>query len=489
MTGTGNRAAPKIAFIMVLTSTVTIGLGMSAEGLGADITAPPMLEEARSTPCSEGEAPVSIPPDTAVAQALRLQPQLLMAREDALAARSDVLAARAPFFPTVTAALTDERYVPANEGGPVIVVGNSVLGGPQTKSAYGALNLSWTVMNSGRDLAGYRGAQAAARAASLLVDSQTDDTLTGVLQAYSDLYEAQLSAGNDRTALRTLKEMQARAEERFRNGQGTTVAIGQARAAALEGEKSLNKACRDVADKAAALAAAMGVHLNPEQRLFAPRELPMPSGIADDRSAWAAAIDHTPSVAAAKQKVAQAEAKLRQARGAFGPSLSLYARRDYLGQDPDSFGPANHHIAPNDYRIGLTLEQPVFPLMSETAAVDRAKAELRRAQAGYEQARLEAETKLHDALSMESEARASYAAAQTSADEARKVLGLTESQYKAGRTDLDSVQKARMDVDKADTEVGTLASRRAVAGWLVARALSVAGFPAVVLRALRVEHE
>jgi outer membrane protein TolC len=439
--------------------------------------------------CADAGSAIPIAPGSVVAQALQLQPQLLMARDDALAARSDVLAARAPFLPTVTAAITDERYVPANEGGPVVVVGNNVLGGPQTKSAYGALNLNWNLLSSGRDLAAYRGAEAGARAASLVVDSQTGDTLTGTLQAYADLHEAEISAANEQSTLATLKEIEARAEERYRNGHGTTVAIGQARASALDGEKSYNKSCRDVSDKSAALAAAIGVHLSADQRFSAPTELPMPVGIADERSAWATAIDNAPSVAAARQKVTQAEAKVRQSRAAFGPSLSVYARRDYLGQDADSFGRANHGIAPNDYRIGLTLEQPVFPLVSETAAVDRAKAELRRAQAGYEQARLEAETKLRNAINMEREARASYAAARTSADEARKVLELTQSQYKAGRADLDSVQKARMDLEKADTEVGTLASRRVLAGWLVFRAVAPERFSKSALRRLQVDLE
>jgi outer membrane protein TolC len=109
----------------------------------------------------------------------------------------------------------------------------------------------------------------------------------------------------------------------------------------------------------------------------------------------------------AKEKVAQAQAKLRQAQRAFGPSVSLSVRRDYLGQDADSFGRANRSIAPNDYRVGLSFEQPLFPLVSEIYAVGKARAELRKAQAIYEQARLEADTKVRGALSAQREAEAS----------------------------------------------------------------------------------
>jgi outer membrane protein TolC len=115
----------------------------------------------------------------------------------------------------------------------------------------------------------------------------------------------------------------------------------------------------------------------------------------------------------AKEKVAQAQAKLRQAQRAFGPSVSLSVRRDYLGQDADSFGRANRSIAPNDYRVGLSFEQPLFPLISEISAVGKARAELRKAQASYEQARLEADTKVRGALSAQREAEVRYVAAKS----------------------------------------------------------------------------
>lgn len=195
----------------------------------------------------------------AVRNALSGQPQLIAAQQDVVESRSDVRAAVAPFLPTVTASLLDEKYVPANGGGPVIVVGNNILGGPQTKSGYGSLSLSWNVMNSGRDVAGLHSAMAAVHAASFGLDSQLSDTLSGVLQAYADLYEAEVDAAAQSNSATVLKEIYARAQERYRSGNGTTVAIGQARAAELEAEQSLFKACRTVEDKSAALAEAVGL--------------------------------------------------------------------------------------------------------------------------------------------------------------------------------------------------------------------------------------
>lgn len=127
----------------------------------------------------------------------------------------------------------------------------------------------------------------------------------------------------------------------------------------------------------------------------------------------------------------------------------------------DSYGAANHHLDPSDYRIDLGFEQPLFPVATEVAAVDKARAELRKAQAGYDQARLEAETKLRGALAAQQEAEASLRAARTSLGESQKVLTLTESLYHAGRTDLDNVQHAQMDRDKAEAETRSLVSKRA----------------------------
>ena len=68
--------------------------------------------------------------------------------------------------------------------------------------------------------------------------------------------------------------------------------------------------------------------------------------------------------------------------------------------------------------------------------------------------------------------------------EAARVLELTQSQFNAGRTDLDSVEHAQMDRDKAEANVKTSESRRAFAEWLAARALEPGRFPDLVFAQL-----
>ena len=442
------------------------------------LSATTFFQAAQADVCADSGIPQPLQLADAVRQSLSAQPQLIVAQQDVAESRSDVRAAVAPFLPTVTASVLDEKYVPANGGGPVIVVGNNVLGGPQTRSGYGSLNLSWNLMNSGRDVAGLHSAIASVHAASFGLDDQLSETLTGILQAYADLYEAEVDANNETVATEVLREIYARAEERFSNGNGTTVAIGQARNSELEAEQSLNKACRTVVEKSAALAEAVGIRIPAQQRLTAAQPLPMPVPVIEpgDLSSFDEIVENTPAVAAAKAKVDAATAKLQQARRSFGPSITFTARKDYLGQSVDSFGAANHHIDPSDYRVDLGIEQPLFPIATEVAAVDKAHAEVRRAQAGYDKARLEAETKLRGALAAQQEAEASLRAARTSLGESQKVLTLTESLYHAGRTDLDNVQHAQMDRDKAEAETRSLVSKRASAEWAVAKVLQPTRF-------------
>jgi outer membrane protein TolC len=425
----------------------------------------------------------------AISQSLHTQPQLIIAQQDVLEARSDVRASVAPFLPSAQLGFTDERYVPSNGSTPVVVVGNTVLGGAQTKSGYASISLSWNLMNSGRDVAGYHGARAGVRAAASGLDSQLEETLSGILQGYADLYEAEIAARGQAGATALLKAIEARTIERYQNGHGTTVAIGQARSAELDAEQSLNRDCRSLAEKSAALAAAIGIHVPAGGRLTVGEPLPIPKEIVDrrDNSLLDAVVNDAPAVAAAKQKVEQARAKLHQAQRAFGPSVSLSVRRDYLGEDPNSFGRANRSIAPSDYRIGLSFEQPLFPVATEVAAVDRARAELNKAQASFEQARLDTETKLSGALSAQREAEASYAAARASLGESRRVLELTQSLYRAGRTDLDSVQHAQIDAEKAEADTKTLASKRSSAEWAVARALLPEQFPDLLFDQLHLQ--
>ncbi len=474
MTGRLNgRCQVNISLTFLLGSFTSVYAGTT------EISAGPPL-------CMTEQAVIAVTLADAIAKSLSDQPKLNLAKETLAESLADLSASATAFLPAGQLLVEESRYAPSNGGAPVQVVGNNVLGGPRSDSAYGSLNVTWNLFSSGKDVAGYRGAKAAVRSSSAGLDSQLNETLSDVMQAYADLHEAQVTVDYQARTVAILKGIAARAEERLKGGQGTTVAVGQARAAELDAERTFNQNCRTVYDKSLALAQSFGHQLMPGHVVKSMGPLP-----AADRSSLAESdldviIDSDSAVVAAKEQITAMEAKLKQAQAQFGPTLSLTASRDYLGQSPVGFGEANRSIGPDSYRIGITFTQPLFPFVTETAAVRKGQSELRKAQANYLQARLDSGTRMQGAFNAAREALASYAAAKSSLSESQEVLTLTRSQYAAGRTGLDSVQRAQMDIDKAQTAVDTLASQNLLAGWELQRALKPHQFAHALLSALRI---
>lgn len=438
-----------------------------------------------SVACQRVQEPQTVALADALEQSLQTEPQLIIAQQNELEARADVKSAVSAFLPAAQVGMTGQRYVPNSALSPVVVIGNTVLGGPETKSAYGSLSLTWNLMHSGQDVAAYRGARAAARGASSDLEQQAEDTLTGVLQAYADLYEAQLAVHGAAKALEGLRALQALAEDRFAHGHGTNVAIGQARTAVFQEAETLNEDCRTVTEKSTALAQAIGSQAFSKHELVVESALPLPIVQAGGGADFESIIEESSEVVAAKEKIAAAHAKLQEAERAFGPSVSFSAERDYLGQNVDSLAEAARQLRPNDYWFGLSFQLPVLPLLSEAAAVSKARAEVRKAQAAAQQAHFDIEAKLQKAIALQHEADASYAAAKASFADSVKVLTLTESLYRAGQTDLDSVQHAQMDSDNAETDVQTWASKRAFAAWATVSVLHPSEYLNIVMRQLR----
>jgi outer membrane protein TolC len=440
------------------------------------------IRVARHTVCEAATGAQQISLADAIVSSLRNEPHVTVARLDVVEAKADVDTATTPFLPKVQIIMDEERYLPNNAYLPVTVVGNNVLGGTRSYSAYGAVTLSWNILSSGRDVAGMRAARADVRASAAALHSQFNDALGNLLKAYADVYETGVALNQQWQSFMLLKAMAQRADERYRHGNGTTIAIGQARGAVLDAEKTFNDTCRSLTEKSSALAKAMGTRLPQEQVFAASVIVPEAPARSIDPVDIERAIDANPAVESAKDKVFAAEEKLKQTHAAFGPSISIDARRDYLGQNADSLSAATNSISPNSYRIGVSFIQPIYPFTAEVGALEKAKAEVRRAEALTDDARNEANGKLRTAVSARSEAESSYRAARSSLREAESVLKLTESLFKAGRTDLDDLEHARIDEQKVEAEVATLESQRALAAWDVERTFEAAHFPTTLMQ-------
>ncbi len=423
----------------------------------------------------------------AAVRTLANEPHLLLAQQDVVEAGTDKRAAASPFLPKGQLIVDDERFAPSGAAAPVTVVGNNVLGGSRTYSAYGAVSVSWNLFSSGHDVAGLHEAQAEVRSSQAALSAQLDDTLSELLKEYSEVYETRLDLSQQRLAVTRLKTIEAHATDRFSHGDGTIIAIGQAREAALDAEQTFNTTCRTLTEKALALTKAMGTPMPDGRLVLAAGELPEAPAIAADASSVHEVVEADPAVVAAKEKLLEAQAKMTQTRSAFGPSIELDAKRDYLGQNVDSLTSAEHKIGPNSYRIDLTLVQPIFPFTTESSALNRARAEVHKAEITVNQVKSDVQGKLRLALAAQMEANASYRAALSSVTETRRVLELTIMLRTAGRVDLDTVEHAQLDMEKAEVTLHVLASHRQLTDWDVARAFEPSGFAPMLLKRIAIE--
>jgi outer membrane protein TolC len=419
--------------------------------------------------------------------ALANEPHLLLAQQDVVEARSDRHAAVSPFLPKMQLVLDEERFEPSNGFAPVTVVGSNILGGTRAYSAYGSISVSWNIFSSGRDIAGLHQADAGVRSSQEALYAQLDDSLSDLLKSYAELYETRLDLSQRQSAVSRLKAIEGRAEDRFQHGDGTVIAIGQAREAALDAEQTFNATCRTLTEKSLALAKAMGAQLLDGRLALATVELPDAPAIAVDSSSVREIVEADPAVVAAKEKLVEAQAKLAQTRSAFGPSIEIDAKRDYLGQNIDSLSAATNRISPNSYRVGVSLVQPIFPFTTESSALRKARAEVRKAEIAVSQMKSDVDARIRIAISAQMEANASYRAALVSAKEARSVLTLTTSLRKAGRVDMDGVEHAQLDLEKAEAALRVMASHRQLVNWDVARAFEPSRFAQILLARIGID--
>jgi outer membrane protein TolC len=431
--------------------------------------------------CS-GLVPETITLNKAVDTAASGQPQYLMAIQDRQKAKAGVLKAWSGFLPSATATIENDRYKPANEGGPVTVVGNTLVGGNgQGYTSYAAVGVNLNLYNGGRDVAAYRGSKALERASDATVDATLADVLQGVILAYGDLYKAQIAAGEVAQVTASLKAIQATATQRYQDGHGTTISIGRARNDVLDAERQLYQACRTLRDKSDLLVRAIGADVAPGKVLVAAGPVSEAAlDIATTADLDTAAMTD-PAVVAARQQLDAAYAKVDQARGAFLPVVSAFAKKDFLGQSLAGWGSANGALGYQSYRVGVSIQQPLGPFTTEYADLETAKAEALRQEAALQQTIIDTRNRLRAAFNAFLEVKDAVRAAKDSVDESHRLHALTESLYKAGRVAVDSVEQARIDVQKSERLFEEQAADLAVAGWRMSRAMDARVFTHTVL--------
>jgi len=127
--------------------------------------------------------------------------------------------------------------------------------------------------------------------------------LEAVVIAYGDLYKAEAAARELNDEVASWRAIHSEAIARFKQGHGTTLAIGRAHSELLDAERHLYQACHAVRDRSDALVKAIGLPSPPGALL---RTTALPPGTAleaADPGQFAAIVQADPAVVAVEQTV------------------------------------------------------------------------------------------------------------------------------------------------------------------------------------------
>jgi len=456
-------------------------IGISAPVFSSD-TPTPKMERGENASCQSGTTFKKLSLAEAVAVAMAQHPQLLIAQLELQKATNQVLSAMTPFLPSASMSMQGERFVSENPNGRTTSVGSTVVGGQQSQySSYASLNANWNLYNGGRDIAGYRSAQAGVQASENDLVRQTNETLSTVLTAYNELFKAQTALLHQVETANLLRGVLQRSEKRYAEGVDDQIALSQQQITFAKSEQGLFQVCQAVFDKSAVLARSLGLRLPAGHvfRLDAP--IPEVERMELDDGGLEAIVQDDPGVKAAKERVTMAQHKLEQSRAGFYPTVAMTGRYDWLGQDPASAGAALNSTSANSYRVGVVLQQPLGPFTSEYAAVETAHADLLKADALYRQALIDAETKLRTVLNAKTQTELSAKSSQLQTAQTRLTFQQTSRLFKDGYADLDAVSKAQVNLSKEQEALDELLSDAKLAAWNAYLVLRPDDFAAALL--------
>lgn len=402
----------------------------------------------------------------AVVVAMAEHPQVLIAQLELKKANTQVLSAVTPFLPSASVSMQGERFVTQNPAAQSTSVGSSLVGGQRSQySSYASLNANWNLFNGGKDLAGYRSAKAGVQASAYDLARQTNETLSAVLIAYNDLFKAQTALLHQAETTKLLRGVLQRTEKRYEEGVDNQIALSQEKVTFAKNEQDIFQVCQALFDKSAVLARSLGLRL-PAGHIFR-LDTPIPDveqmNLEDDD--LEAIVQDDPGVKAAKERVTMAQHKLDQTRASFYPTVAMTGRYDWLGQNPDSIDAAFGSTSPNSYRFGVVLQQPLGPFTSEYAAVESAHADLLKADALYQQALIDAETKLRTVLNAKTQTELSAKSSQLQTAQTRLTFQQTNQLFKDGYADLDAVSHAQISLSKEQEATDELLSDAKLAAW------------------------
>jgi outer membrane protein len=310
--------------------------------------------------------------------ALRNNTATAAAWADARAAAASYGAAKGQYYPTIAVngtATTIHRTVPA--------AGQQAV----KQQFYGpAFTLSWLLF----DFGGRAGSVGAARAALLAADWTHNATLQSVVLAVEQAYFQYLGTKALLTAQQTtLQEGRTNLEaasQRHKVGLSTIADVLQAKTALSQAQLVLESTEGQLQTTRGALALSMGLPANVPYDIEVLPDTTLPLGIIEGVDTLIArAVHERPDLAAQRELVEQARARVSMARSQALPALAVGGN---AGQTYFINPPPGSATSGNSYTATLTLSIPLFSGWSQIynvkAATAAADAAARRAR-GFEQ--------------------------------------------------------------------------------------------------------
>lgn len=241
------------------------------------------------------------------------------------------------------------------------------------------LKAEWTFYSSGRLGAAVDRTDRQRDAASFGAQSLREQTILDTLTAYANLWLADQALTVRIRKVETLEIRKDETAARFRQGliTQTDVALTDARVAGAEAEMEAARAMRSAA--LAQLERLTGLEAPSATELIYTQLITPP----DFEAALMRALENSSQLAAAREAQKAAEAGVREARGAFGPNVSLSAQASTA---KDSWFLFEDEI--NEVGASVNFRMPLFTSGLKGASVRQAQAARARANAQLRQAEL-----------------------------------------------------------------------------------------------------
>ena len=401
----------------------------------------------------------------------RANPETKVAWEQARQSAAAVGIAQSEYYPLLALRATAD-YVRQPVPVPVSATTASYLD-LRTEQAQPVAALEWVLLDFGRRKSGVLAAKNQLLAANLGFNARHQEIVFNVQSAFYEYCKARGRIDVAQSALNSALNVQQAVEERYKNGLATAPDVSQAQQQAASATFDLQDVLAKERDAQVVLAETIGITPTVPLHVVDFSKLPVPTNLEDSVEQ---VIDRTlkqrPDLLAQVALLREKEAKIRQARSAYYPTLA------FEGTAGGSFDNAQmkflDHELPSSYTqqpvwgVGLTLSWSLFDGGARKHKLELARAEREATQHALENSRDKAVSQVWRAYTDTRLAisRLDVAAALVNASD--KSYQQTFEAYQNGLSSLVDVLAARRELSQArytqlDTRATLLESTAALA--------------------------